>query len=77
MGHLIPNKAGDIKVQHSAVQIWEADNTKISDSNKISDLKNTKIICRSGVPYDFSDLDKCEIRDVVVFLERIINNQQS
>ena len=34
MGHLIPNKAGDIKVQHSAVQIWEADNTKISDSNK-------------------------------------------
>ena len=25
----------------------------------------------------FSDFDKCEIRDVIVFLERIINNQQS
>jgi len=32
--------------------------------NKISDLKNTKIICRSGVPYDFSDLE-------------IVNPQQS
>jgi len=28
------NKAGDIKVQHSAVKIWEADNPKISDSNQ-------------------------------------------
>ena len=28
------NKAGDIKVQHSAVKIWEADNPKISDLNK-------------------------------------------
>ena len=28
------NKAGDIKVQHSAVKIWEADNPKINDSNQ-------------------------------------------
>ena len=28
------NKAGDIRVQHSAVKIWEADNPKISDSNQ-------------------------------------------
>ena len=28
------NKAGDIKVQHSAVKIWEADNPKISDLNQ-------------------------------------------
>ena len=28
------NKAGDIKVQHSAVKIWEADNPQISDSNQ-------------------------------------------
>jgi len=28
------NKAGDIKVQHSAVKIWEADSPKIGDSNQ-------------------------------------------
>ena len=29
------NKAGDINVQQSAVKIWEADNPKISETNKI------------------------------------------
>ena len=28
------NKAGDVTVQHSAVKVWEAGNTKINDSNK-------------------------------------------
>ena len=37
------NKAGDIKVQHSAVKIWEADNPQISDSNKKTKvIKNDK-----------------------------------
>ena len=36
------NKAGDIKVQHSAVKIWGADNPKISDSNNKTKVANDK-----------------------------------
>ncbi|NDE10987.1 MAG: potassium transporter TrkA [Chitinophagia bacterium] len=48
------------------VILADKDKVEMEDEikNKISDLKNTKIICRSGVPYDFSDLE-------------IVNPQQS
>jgi voltage-gated potassium channel Kch len=48
------------------VILADRDKVEMEDEikNKISDLKNTKIICRSGVPYDFSDLE-------------IVNPQQS
>lgn len=38
------NKAGDIKVQHSAVKIWEADNPKISDSNQKTKIDTVLIV---------------------------------
>ena len=48
------------------VILADKDKVEMEDEikSKISDLKNTKIICRSGVPYDFSDLE-------------IVNPQQS
>jgi voltage-gated potassium channel Kch len=48
------------------VILADKDKVEMEDEikNKIGDLKNTKIICRSGVPYDFSDLE-------------IVNPQQS
>ena len=48
------------------VILADKDKVEMEDEikSKISDLKNTKIICRNGVPYDFSDLE-------------IVNPQQS
>ena len=48
------------------VILADKDKVEMEDEikSKIGDLKNTKVICRSGVPYDFSDLE-------------IVNPQQS